>query len=58
MNVCVLQPSYEKSELLKEYATHDPQRDLSGLIPEWTFTHVFLHKATVYGSSGPEARGL
>lgn len=48
MNVCVLQPSYEKSELLKEYATHDPPRDLSGLIPEWSFTHVFLHKATVY----------
>ena len=28
--------------------THDPPRDLSGLIPEWSFTHVFLHKATVY----------
>jgi len=48
MKVCVLQPSYEKSTLLKEYATHDPARDLSGLVPEWTFTHVALHKATVY----------
>lgn len=48
MKVCVLQPSYEKSELLKEYATHDPPRELSGLVPEWSFTHVFLHKATVY----------
>jgi D-alanine-D-alanine ligase-like ATP-grasp enzyme len=48
MNVCVLQPSYEKSELLKEYATHDPPRDLSALVPEWSFTHVLLNKATVY----------
>jgi D-alanine-D-alanine ligase-like ATP-grasp enzyme len=48
MNVCVLQPSYEKSELLNEYATHDPPRDLTALVPEWSFTHVFLHKATVY----------
>lgn len=48
MKVCVLQPSYEKSELLKDYATHDPPRDLSGLVPDWAFTHVFLHKATVY----------
>lgn len=48
MNVCVLQPSYEKSELLKEYATHDPPRNLSALVPEWSFTHVQLHKATVY----------
>jgi D-alanine-D-alanine ligase-like ATP-grasp enzyme len=48
MKVCVLQPSYEKSELLKEYATHDPPRDLSGLVPEWQFTHVLLNKATVY----------
>lgn len=48
MKVCVLQPSYEKSELLKEYATHDPPRNLSGLVPEWNFTHVFLNKATVY----------
>ena len=48
MNVCVLQPSYAKSELLKEYATHDPPRDLSPLIPEWSFTNLFLDKATVY----------
>ena len=48
MKVCVLQPSYAKSELLKEYATHDPPRDLSALIPEWSFTNLFLDKATVY----------
>lgn len=48
MKVCVLQPSYAKSELLKAYATHDPPRDLSGLVPEWSFTHVLLDKATVY----------
>jgi D-alanine-D-alanine ligase len=48
MRVCVLQPSYERSETLKDYATHDPPRDLSALAPDWSFTHVFLHKATVY----------
>lgn len=48
MKVCVLQPSYDRSELLKDYARHDPPRDLSGLVPEWSFTHVFLHKATTY----------
>lgn len=48
MKICVLQPSYEKSELLKEHATYDPPRDLSRLVPEWSFTNVFLHKATTY----------
>ncbi|MBM3607748.1 MAG: hypothetical protein FJX29_04720, partial [Alphaproteobacteria bacterium] len=48
MKICVLQPSYEKSELLKDYAQNDPPRDLSHFAPEWEFTHVFLHKATVY----------
>lgn len=48
MKVCVLQPSYAKSELLKDYAEHDPPRDLSALVPEWQFTHVFLDKGTVY----------
>lgn len=48
MKVCVLQPSYAKSERLKDYAAFDPPRDLSSLVPEWSFTHVFLDKATVY----------
>lgn len=48
MKVCVLQPSYERSELLKEHATYDPPRDLSALVPEWSFTNAFLHKASVY----------
>lgn len=48
MKICVLQPSYQKSETLGAYATRDPQRDLSSLVPEWAFTHVFLDKATVY----------
>ncbi len=48
MKVCVLQPSYERSEKLRDYAQHDPPRDLSALVPEWQFTHAFLHKATTY----------
>jgi len=48
MKVCVLQPSYEKSELLREHAVYDPPRDLSKLVPDWSFTNVFLHKATTY----------
>lgn len=48
MKVCVLQPSYAKSEMLRDYAEHDPPRDLSALVPEWRFEHVFLDKATVY----------
>lgn len=48
MKVCVLQPSYAKSQMLRDYAQHDPPRDLSGLAPEWTFEHVFLDKDSVY----------
>ena len=48
MKICVLQCSYERSEMLREHAQYDPPRDLSGLVPEWEFTHVFLHKATIY----------
>jgi D-alanine-D-alanine ligase len=48
MKVCVLQPSYEKSELLREHAAYDPPRDLSALAPDWDLTHLFLHKASVY----------
>lgn len=48
MKVCVLQPSYEKSEMLKDHARLDPPRELADLVPEWSFTNVFLHKASVY----------
>ncbi|MBX9618038.1 MAG: SET domain-containing protein-lysine N-methyltransferase [Hyphomicrobiales bacterium] len=48
MKICVLQPSYQRTELLADYARNDPPRDLSALVPEWQFTHVFLDKATVY----------
>ena len=48
MKICVLQHSYEHSEMLREHAQYDPPRDLSALAPEWQFTHIFLHKATIY----------
>lgn len=48
MKVCVLQPSYEKSEMLKGHAQLDPPRELAHLVPEWSFTNVFLHKVSVY----------
>ena len=48
MKICVLQVSYERSEMLRQHAHYDPPRDLSHLAPEWTFTHLFLDKATVY----------
>ncbi|MGE3645535.1 MAG: SET domain-containing protein-lysine N-methyltransferase [Beijerinckiaceae bacterium] len=48
MKVCVLQPSYAKSTMLKDYAQHDPPRDLAPLVSEWTFEHVFLDKDSVY----------
>lgn len=48
MKICVLQPSYDKSELLKGYAAYDPPRNLSSLVPQWSVTHLFLHKANAY----------
>jgi D-alanine-D-alanine ligase len=47
LKICVLQPSYEGSDLLREHATLDPPRDLSHLAPEWRFTNLFLRKQTV-----------
>jgi D-alanine-D-alanine ligase-like ATP-grasp enzyme len=46
MKICVLQPSYENSDL--DYKEYDPPRDLSHLIPEAIFQNVFLKKSTVY----------
>lgn len=48
MKVCVLQHSYERSEMLREHAQYDPPRDLSHLAPDWSISHLFLHKATIY----------
>ncbi len=34
--------------MLREHAQYDPPRDLTHLAPDWSFTHIFLHKATIY----------
>jgi D-alanine-D-alanine ligase-like ATP-grasp enzyme len=46
MKICVLQPSYEGSEVA--HGAYDPPRDLSRFLPEHEVVHVFLEKATVY----------
>jgi D-alanine-D-alanine ligase len=48
MRVCVLLPSYARSELLQAYAACDPPRDLSPLAPDWSISTQLLDKATVY----------
>jgi len=48
VKICVLQPSYAKSEKLRDHARFDPPRDLSSLAPDWTVVHAFLDKADVY----------
>ena len=48
MKICVLQVSYERSRLLKDYAAYDPPRDLAALVPDWSVTNLFLDKATTY----------
>lgn len=46
MKVCVLQPDYSGTDI--EYAAWDPQRDLSGLLPEAQVVHLQLRKSTVH----------
>jgi D-alanine-D-alanine ligase-like ATP-grasp enzyme len=46
LKVCVLQPDYSNSNI--DYANYDPARNLSHLIPQASFTHVFLNKLTTY----------
>jgi len=46
MKICVLQPSYAGSTC--DYQHYDPRRDLSPLLPQHTFHHEFLHKASVF----------
>ncbi len=44
--ICVLLPDYSTSSV--DYQNYDPPRDLSHLMPNATFTHVFLNKLTTY----------
>lgn len=46
LKICVLLPDYSTSEV--DYQHYDPPRDLSALLPNCHFTHVFLNKLTVY----------
>ena len=46
MKICVLQPDYSTSAV--DYQYYDPPRDLSHLLPEAHFDHVFLKKLTTY----------
>ncbi len=46
MKICVLQPSYENSDV--DYKEFDPPRDLSQLIPDAFFHNAFLKKSSVY----------
>ena len=46
LRICVLQPDYSTSNV--DYQNYDPPRDLSHLLPEAHFDHVFLNKLTTY----------
>lgn len=46
LKICVLQPDYSTSDV--DYQYYDPPRDLSHLLPEAEFEHVFLNKLTTY----------
>jgi len=46
MKICVLQPDYSTSDV--DYKNYDPPRDLSHLMPDAYFDHVFLNKLTTY----------
>ncbi len=46
MKICVLQPDYSTTAV--DYQNYDPPRDLAHLMPEASFTHVFLNKLTTY----------
>ncbi|MFI5245855.1 MAG: hypothetical protein ACHQQR_11545 [Gemmatimonadales bacterium] len=46
MKVCVLQPSYEGSDV--DFGKYDRPRDLAPLLPGSQVEHVFLRKATVF----------
>lgn len=46
LKICVLQPDYSTSGV--DYQYYDPKRDLSAIMPEASFDHVFLNKLTTY----------
>src|SRR5262249_53966582 len=46
MRVCVLQPSYQGSQV--DYQHYDPPRDLGPLLPGLEVDHLFLHKLTTF----------
>ena len=46
MNICVLQPDYSTSAV--DYQYYDPPRNVSHLLPDVQFDHVFLNKLTTY----------
>ncbi len=46
LKICVLQPDYSTSNV--DYQHYDPPRDLSALLPDAHFDHVFLNKLTTY----------
>ncbi len=46
LKICVLQPDYSTSGV--DYQHYDPKRNLSSLLPEVQFEHVFLNKLTTY----------
>jgi len=46
LKIAVLQPDYSTSGV--DYQNYDPKRDLSDLIPEAHFDHVYLNKLTTY----------
>lgn len=46
MKICVLQPDYSTSAV--DYQNYDPPRNLSSLLPDVEFHHVFLNKLTTY----------
>lgn len=46
MKICVLQPDYSTSAV--DYQNYDPPRNLSSLLPDVEFYHVFLNKLTTY----------
>jgi D-alanine-D-alanine ligase len=46
LKICVLLPDYSTTTV--DYQYYDPPRDLSKLLPECSFTTVFLNKLTTY----------
>jgi D-alanine-D-alanine ligase len=46
LKICVLQPDYSTSGV--DYQYYDPKRNLSDLLPEAHFDHIFLNKLTTY----------